>query len=157
MTSKPPKRKPNTIVKTDDVPEFPDSTRHTQLRELSKMIRRSLLALSNYLPRGEDRRVLVEFVGVIHPGAFHDPGRLPLESATGRSRHKRRENCLLAFVSKLIQDYWWLVLDERYNSDVQHADLNDVSNRANRLEKIAEKGLTGYKITGDENKGWELT
>ncbi len=131
--------------------EFPDPDQHTDLVTLRKEMREVVLSLRSQMRKGEDQNILIEFVCNLHPGSFADPGRLPRDSRDGRSLNRRREECLFAAISAMIQTYWDLALDP------DHVD------RADRLalvqaELLALRSMDLYKckVEGDDRKGYVL-
>jgi hypothetical protein len=134
--------------------EFPDPGRHTDLVDLRKQIRETILDLRTVMHKGEDENILVEFTSVIHPGSFADPGRLPRDSTDGRSRNKRKEECLYATISTMIQTYWDLVLmpDSQYST----ARLTSIKAELVALKEVNRGGLTPYRVEGDDRKGYVL-
>jgi len=142
-----PKPKPKPI-------EFPNPDHHADLVALRKEMRQAVLDLRSTMRKGEDQTTLIEFVGVLHPGSFADPGRLPYDSPDGRSRSKRKENCLFAAISFMVQTYWGLVLNPEDGDFMDKLALVQAELLA--LRKLKNKELDACKVEGDDQKGYVL-
>lgn len=129
-------------------PEFPDPEQHEEKRNLYKEIRDLFIALRSQVKAGPDRDRLIRFANVLNPGAFIDESRLPYDSPSGKAKHQRREECLLALVSKLTRDYWDLV--------VSGGDAAGIEAQIKVLQGVQSKGLARCKVEGDEARGFVL-
>lgn len=136
------------------LPEFPDPDQHTNLIGLRKQIRDIVLGLRSLMRKGEDQNILIEFASVIHPGTFADPGRLPRDSNNGYARSKRKEECLFAKISKMVQDYWEIVLDA--DCPDNSAYVAAILAQLEVLKTIQKRTLTLCKVEGDDRKGYTL-
>lgn len=134
--------------------EFPDPDRYTDLVTLRKEMRTAILDLIPLMRKGEDQATLVEFIGVLHPGSFADPGRLPYDCPDGRTRIKRKENCLFAAISFMIQTYWGLVLNPEDGGFADRLALVQAELLA--LKKLKNKELDMCTVEGDDRKGYVL-
>lgn len=134
--------------------EFPDLDQHTDMTELRKEIRDVVLDLRSVVRKGESQGILVEFASVIHPGSFADPGRLPRDSTNARCKRKRKDECLFAIISTMIQMYWRMVLDPDDRRNANRSKIIRAELAA--LRGIASKGLDGCRIDGDDQKGYTL-
>jgi len=142
----PPKPKPKV--------EFPEPDQHVDLAELRKEIRTIILDLRSLMRKGEDQTILVEFTSVIQPGSFADPGRLPRDSDNGRSRSKRKEECLFAKVSKVIQDFWAVVLDKDCPDNAEY--IAAIRAQLEALKTIQKRSLVLCKVDGNDREGYVL-
>lgn len=134
--------------------EFPDPDQYADLADLRKQIREIILDLRTVMRKGEGQSILVEFSSVIHPGMFADPGRLPRDSSTGRSRVSHKTECLYAIISAMIQTYWDLVLmpDDSHNK----VRLEFIRTKLAFLKEVKRKSLVLYKVDGDDRRGYTL-
>lgn len=134
--------------------EFPDPNRHVDLAALRKEIRETVLGLCPLMRKGEDQNILVEFASVIEPGSFADQGRLPRDSTNARARSKRKEECLFAAVSTMIQLYWDVVLDPDNENNADRVKM--IRAELVALKALASKGLDTCKVEGDDRDGYVL-
>lgn len=137
-----PKAKANPKV------EFPNPDQHVDLVILRKEMREAILGLRSQMRKGEDQNTLVEFASNLHPGSFADPARLPRDS---KSRSKRKEECLFAAISAMVQRYWTVVLGADCQDNAEY-----IASIQAELLTLRNLKLDSSKVEGDDRKGYVL-
>lgn len=134
------------IPKSRSKPIFSNVKQRAAKTEFRKALRSSLFALCGSLPERESqlRKLVTKFAGFIGPT---DITRLPYISSDGKSKHEKKNECLTALLSWVIQQGWRFQRDEIKEEEAYEA--------IEKLTEVTNAGLGNCKVVGGP-KGYKL-